>query len=238
MQALAIRHVTFEDLGSLNPVLRDRGFSIAYHQAADGLTNLDALTPELLIVLGGPIGVYEEAAYPFLTEEISLLRARLAAGRPTLGICLGAQLMARSLGGNVYPGPRKEIGWAPVELTDEGRRSCLAPLEGIHLLHWHGDTFDLPDGTVRLASTPLYANQAFARGTAALALQFHPEVTAADLEHWFVGHACEIAATDGINVAGLRADTQRFAPDLVFGAERCFAAWLDANGFSRAPGGD
>ena len=89
-----------------------------------------------------------------------------------------------------------------------------------------------------MASTPLYANQAFARGTAALALQFHPEVTAADLEHWFVGHACEIAATDGIDVAGLRADTRRFAPGLVPGAERCFAAWLDANGFARATGGD
>lgn len=231
MQALAIGHVTFEDLGSLQPLLERRGFAIAYHQAADGFAALDAVAPDLLVVLGGPIGVYEEAAYPFLTHELMFLRARLAAGRPTLGICLGAQLMARSLGGNVYPGPRKEICWAPVELTAEGQRSCLAPLAGVHLLHWHGDTFDLPPGAVRLASTPLYANQAFAFGTAALALQFHPEVTAAGLEHWFIGHACEIAATEGTDVATLRADTGRFAADLLIRAEECFAAWLDANGF-------
>ena len=114
MRVLAIRHIAFEDLGSFAPVLTKRGFDIDYVEAAEGLHDVDGSTPALLIVLGGPIGAYEDASYPFLKNELRLLERRLAAGRPTLGICLGAQLMARALGARVYPGPRKEIGWAPL----------------------------------------------------------------------------------------------------------------------------
>jgi GMP synthase (glutamine-hydrolysing) len=229
MRVLAIRHIAFEDLGSFAPVLTKRGFDIDYVEAAEGLHDMDGSTPALLIVLGGPIGAYEDASYPFLKNELRLLERRLAAGRPTLGICLGAQLMARALGARVYPGPRKEIGWAPLTLTPEGRRSPLQRLtaSGGQVLHWHGDTFDLPVGAVRLASTHLYENQAFSWRDAGLALQFHPEVTAEGLEHWFIGHSREIADTPGLSVADLRAETRHRAPELVGTGQAFLSAWLD-----------
>lgn len=227
--ALAIRHVAFEDLGSFERVLGDRGYRLAYAEAGlDDVGSLDPLGPDLLIVLGGPIGAYEEASYPFVLDEVRLLEKRLAADLPTLGVCLGSQLMARALGARVYPGTGKEIGWAPLTFTDEGRRSCLRYLASgdTRVLHWHGDTFELPRGAARLASTEAYANQAFAWGRRALALQFHAEATARGLERWFIGHACELGATPGVTVAGLRRDTARWAPALEPQGRRCFEAWL------------
>ena len=119
--ALAIRHVAFEDLGTLGEVLARRGVAVAYAEAPlDDLAALDPLAPDLLVVLGGPIGAYEEEAYPVVRDELRLLDKRLAAGRPTLGICLGSQLMARALGARVHPGARKEIGWAPCSCRSTG----------------------------------------------------------------------------------------------------------------------
>jgi len=131
---------------------------------------------DLVVVLGGPIGAYEQEDYPFIADEIAILRARVAANRPTLAICLGAQILAQALGARVYAGT-KEIGWAPLKLTEAGQRSVLRDIgrDATPVLHWHGDTFDLPDGADRLASTPECANQAFSLG-ATLAVQFHPEV--------------------------------------------------------------
>lgn len=226
--ALVIRHVAFEDLGAFEPVLRERGYEIEYVEAGmQPLPVLDPLGPDLVIVLGGPIGVYEDETYPFLGQEIELLQTRLQAKHPTLGICLGAQLMARALGAAVYPGPQKEIGWGPLMLTDEGAHGSLGQLEeGTSVLHWHGDTFDLPQGAVRLASTRLYANQAFAWGENSLALQFHPEVTVAGMERWFIGHAVEINSTPGISVSELRAATAFSAPELETRGRRFFRDWL------------
>src|SRR5262249_30752243 len=136
-------------------------------------------------------------------------------GRPILGICLGSQLMAKALGARVYKGKRKEIGWSPLTLTDAGKRSPLRALGARpSVLHWHGDTFDLPEDATLLASTPAYRNQAFAWKDHALALQFHPEVTAHGLERWFIGHATEIATTRGVDVPSLRRATRRAAPRL------------------------
>src|ERR1700744_18182 len=150
---LALRHVAFEDLGAFETTLQDGGYTIRYADLGlDDLSSFEA--PDLLAVLGGPIGVYENDLYPFLNDEIALIGRRLQAGLPTLGICLGAQLMARALGARVYPGRGKEIGWKPLTLTAAGRES-LAPLDGLPVLHWHGDTFDLPDGAANLASTDL-----------------------------------------------------------------------------------
>jgi len=231
--ALAIRHVAFEDLGSLGRVLRARGFKIGYRDAGlHGLGALDALKPDLLVVLGGPIGAYEENIYPFLRDELRLIERRLAAKRPVLGICLGAQLMARALGARVYPGPRKEIGWAPLCLTAEGARGPLKHLapDKTRVLHWHGDTFDLPQGAVPLASTEICANQAFGLGKHALALQFHAEAVGKNIERWLIGHACEIAAAPGVTPESLRNQTARFAPALEIQGPKCFAGFLDAAG--------
>ena len=230
--ALAIRHVPFEDLGGFASLLRERGFAVAYRDAGlDDLGARDLLDADLLIVLGGPIGVYETRDYPFLKGEIAMVERRLKAGRPVLGLCLGAQIMAKALGARVYKGKRKELGWGPLELTDAGRKSALAELgPRTAVLHWHGDTFDLPREAQLLASTRLYANQAFAWQRHALGLQFHIETTVHGLERWFVGHALEIASTRGVDLGQLRRETRRLGPRLEERGPRVLKAWLDGLG--------
>ncbi|GAB6054411.1 glutamine amidotransferase [Magnetospira thiophila] len=227
--AVALRHVLFEDLDLLGPLLTERGYAVGYLEAWQAAA-LDPLAADLLVVLGGPIGVYEEAQYPFLSDELRLIEARLQAGRPTLGICLGCQLMARALGARVYPSGLKEIGWAPLDLTDAGQQSVLAPLgEGDrHVLHWHGDTFDLPDGARHLARSARVENQAFAWGDHAMALQFHVEATAVGLERWYVGHALEIATTEGLDPKGLRRDADIHAAACNARGTRFLGDWLDS----------
>ena len=168
----------------------------------------------------------EDNLYPFLGDEIKLIERRLKVRRPTFGICLGAQLIAHTLGARVYPGPHKEIGWSPLTLTDAGRNSPLHHLSGPEL-HWHGDTFDLPRDATLLASTAACSNQAFSWSDNVLALQFHPEVIARNIEQWFIGHACEILAADGISVPMLRRDTARLPRNCSYKPARCFAEWLE-----------
>jgi GMP synthase (glutamine-hydrolysing) len=226
---LAIRHVHFEDLGSFEDSLRDRGYQIRYCDV--GLLDLaaiDPLAPDILTVLGGPIGVYEDDRYPFIKDELGILCRRLDARRPTLGLCLGAQMMAGALGARVYPGPRKEIGWAPITLTPEGQTGPLRHLEKMPVLHWHGDTFDLPEGAVRLASTALTPNQAFAIGEHALALQFHAEVKAEGFERWLIGHTLEITLNKKPTVEELRRDTAAWGAECAMRGRRLMGEWLDA----------
>lgn len=225
--ALAMRHVHFEDLGTLAPVLERLGYEIRYVDVPDGaLGSADLLRPDLVVCLGGPIGAYETDAYPFLGEELAALEGRLARSRPTLGICLGSQLMARALGARVYPTGTKEIGFAPLGLTAAGRDSCLAPLgDDGAVLHWHGDTFDLPVGAVHLARTDVCENQAFSVGEHALALQFHVEVSPGDFERWLVGHACELAAAR-IQPARLRLAMRERGRGLARTAEEILVRWL------------
>jgi GMP synthase (glutamine-hydrolysing) len=189
--AIALRHVAFEDLGLLAPIMEREGWNIAFCEAAvDDLTHRSIRNVDLLVVLGGPIGVYETASYPFIAQEIALIEYRLSRRLPTLGICFGAQLMVKALGSRVYPGHVKEIGWGPIQLTEAGTSSCLKCLgDGTPVQHWHGDTFDLPDAAIRLASNVNHENQAFAYGDSALAFQFHLEAEPRQLEEWYVGHA-------------------------------------------------
>jgi GMP synthase (glutamine-hydrolysing) len=235
--AIAVRHVAFENLGLLSAILDRAGWAVAYCDASvNDLTDPSIAKADLLIVLGGPIGVYETAAYPFLNRELAVLERRLTRDLPTLGICLGSQLMACALGGRVFPGAVKEIGWGPLTLTPAGKTSCLQALGvGANVLHWHGDTFELPDGTTRLASTANYENQAFAYGKNCLGLQFHLEADPGRLEEWYVGHAVELAAA-GISVQTLRSATAEVAGSLQRQAEAVFGRWLNEISWaSRSP---
>jgi len=234
-KALALVHLAFEDLGSLGTELIQAGYAIETVDVSTAdLRAIDPLASDLLVILGGPIGVYEQEAYPFLPVEIGLIRSRLAEKLPTIGICLGAQLIAAASGASVYPGTQgKEIGWAPIQA---GADAALYPFfsellsPDLRVLHWHGDTFDLPAGAHHLAGTASYANQAFAIGEHVLGLQFHPEVTAQNLERWYVGHACELAHAE-ISIAQLRRDSGIFAPKLEVSAQRFWRGWL--NGIAR-----
>lgn len=225
--AVALRHVAFEDLGLLAPIMEREGWNVSFCEApVDDLSHSSIRDADLLIVLGGPIGVYETESYPFIVREIALIEHRLGRDLPTLGICLGAQLMAKALGSRVYAGHYKEIGWGSVSLTEAGSASCLAPLGGgMPVLHWHGDTFDLPAAATRLAANENYENQAFACGTHALALQFHLEADPRQLEEWYVGHAVELAAA-GISVTPLRAKTAELSDVLGPQADGVFTNWL------------
>jgi GMP synthase (glutamine-hydrolysing) len=225
-----IRHVAFEDLGCFADVLAARGIEAHYIEAPTAdLGRLAADSDEPLVILGGPISVNDTADYPFLQQEITLLERRLALDKPTLGICLGAQLMAKALGANVYPGPAKEIGWYPLNLTEAGHHAGLGMLieNDVRMLHWHGETFELPKAARHLAASALYRNQAFAYGDHALALQFHAECTASGLERWYVGHVAEISHTPPLSVAALRADAQQYAPTAARAGQTFFAHWLD-----------
>jgi GMP synthase (glutamine-hydrolysing) len=232
--ALALRHVHFEDCGTLAGVLRERGFEIRYVEAGrENLRDVDVTTPELVIGLGGPVSVYEAHRYPWITDELRLFERRLAKRRPVLGICLGAQMLARVLGARVFPGP-KELGWAPLVLTPEGETSVIAPLgpNGTSMLHWHGDTFDLPPKATLLASTEQVANQVFSWERFVLAFQCHPEVRHEDIESWLIGHATEIAATGGASVEQLRKDSHYYGPTLAACAKLVFTDWLESVGLS------
>ncbi len=132
-----------------------------------------------LVVMGGPMGVTDTTAHPHLAEELELLRSAVAAGKPVLGVCLGAQLLAASLGARVYRGEQPEIEPGTVALTDAGRSDPVLGAAGrseLPVVHWHQDTFELPAGAVRLAGSDLYPNQAFRAGGCAYGLQFHVEV--------------------------------------------------------------
>lgn len=232
MRCIALQHLCFEDLGVFAPVLADFGFSTEYRQAGIApIAKSEWLSADLVVVLGGPIGAYEGDKYPWMRDEIDGLRSRLARQAPTIGICLGAQLMAAALGSRVYPGAVKEIGWTRVDLAVDERRSILSHLRDIEVLHWHGDTFDLPPGSTLLASTEHTPHQAFSLGDFGLAIQFHPEVDGGQIERWLIGHTCELAHAR-ISVQALRQQTQRLARQSAKAGQAMLADWLTQLGWA------
>lgn len=227
LTALVVRHVVFEDLGLLRDVLTERGYRIRYLEAGQDEIDSDALVAaDLVVVLGGPIGVGDAERYPFLTPEINAIRARVEADRPTLGVCLGAQLMAAALGAAVAPTGRVEIGFSPLALTKEGAASALVGLADVPVLHWHGDQFEIPAGAERLAETPGFPNQAFAVGPNLLGLQFHLEVDPQMVETWLIANAYELAIHE-LDPREIRADALALTPRLTAAARTVVGGWLD-----------
>ena len=175
---VVFRHVEYEGIAGYRAPVEAAGYDVERLAAwAIDFEQFDPLGPDLLVVMGGPMGVYETAEHPWIEAEVDAIRRRIAAGRPTLGVCLGAQMIAAALGSPVYRGAAgREIGFSPIRLTDAGRASPVSRIGEVAVLHWHGDTFDLPPDVELLASTDRYAHQAFRRGPNLLALQFHAEM--------------------------------------------------------------
>ena len=187
MGIAVIRHVPQEGLGLVEKIFEEAGVSFQYLDAFQNpFPTVDLEHISALVVLGGPMGVYETDRYPFLSKEIELLKEAIRRKTPTLGICLGSQLLAAAGGAKVYRGPRKEIGWFPVEINTAGGRDTLlkhcAPESMV--FHWHGDTFDVPSGAAHLASSERYPHQAFRIGDHAWGFQFHLEMTEPMIRDW------------------------------------------------------
>lgn len=220
-----IQFLSFEDLGNLKLWLKKNGYQMNVLQA--GVDHLSQVFQEFspLIILGGPIGVYETQRYPFLIPLIAQLGLRLKQNLPTLGICLGAQLIATALGARVYAGHVKEIGWSQLTLTEQAKKSPVRYLEATDVLHWHGDTFDLPESAQLLASSVHYPHQAFRVGSNILALQFHIEIEPQQFERWLIGHQCQLDQ-QLINIEMLRAQNLQYAGILVEKAHLLFSDWL------------
>ncbi len=187
MRALVIKHVRREGPGTLGEFLKGRGMELDVREMEDGdalPANLDGYG--LLLVMGGPMNVDEEDAFPFLSGEIELIQEAIERDVPMLGICLGSQLLCKAAGGRVTAGPEKEIGWYEVDLTPEGRRDPL--FEGLPhtfpVFQWHGDTFSIPEGGVNLAASSACARQAIRVGRRAYGLQFHVEVDGPMIREW------------------------------------------------------
>ena len=185
MQVLVLQHIACEPPGVFEDVLRDRGVELHRVELDESEPLPDWRPFDAIVAMGGPMSANDDASLPWLTEEKRTIGEAVSAGKPFWGVCLGVQLLAASLGARVYPGPAPEVGLLPVELTDEGLADpVFGDLErGLVTLQWHGDTFDLPDGAVRLASSPAYANQAF-RFERAYGVQFHLEVSAEMAREW------------------------------------------------------
>ena len=176
---VAIQHVPFEGPGLIAEIASGQGLELrsCHPYRGDPLPGRDEI--DGLVVMGGPMGVFDTAEHSHLTPEIELIAAMDYAGRPVLGVCLGAQLLAHALGATVYRGEHAEIGFGSVSLTHAGREDPVLGglgLETLPVMHWHQDTFDLPDGALWLARSELYPHQAFRVGERAYGLQFHLEV--------------------------------------------------------------
>jgi GMP synthase-like glutamine amidotransferase len=190
MSVLIIKNTASEGPGTIQDFLRDAPLTYFVRdlEAGESLPDLDDFSH--LVIMGGPMAVYEMHRYPFLINEALLIDKAIKANKHVLGVCLGAQMIAHVLGARVYHGKQKEIGWYEVSLTDNGIKDpCMSQLvvdgkNAAQVFQWHGDTFDLPRGAVRLASSSLYPNQAFRFSDNVYALQFHIEVTPSIVREW------------------------------------------------------
>lgn len=229
---LVFQHVAHEILGTLNPLLKSAGFRIRYvnfGRDPDALPSLDGY--QGLVVLGGPQNVDQIERFPHLRTEMDLIQNALDRDIPILGICLGAQLIARALGAPVGPAVEKEIGWYDVSVSEPGRADPLLSSFGEteRIFQWHGDTFDIPRGAHHLASSDLCPNQAFRYGEKVYALQFHLEVDAPMIERWLgiPAHRAEIEALGGaVDPDAILRETKERISDACRLSDRTFGRWV------------
>jgi GMP synthase (glutamine-hydrolysing) len=194
------QHIDCEGPGSLLDVLKNKNVKLQIMKPFKG-DPVPEHPGDGLIVLGGPMGVYEEKKFPWMTEELNAIRKCLNSSLPVLGICLGSQMLAHAAGGQVFRGALPEVGWYPIELTTDGHQDPLLlglPTE-FEAFHWHGDTFTLPPGARRLAGSRYYPNQVFKAGNNAYGFQCHLEVTEKMVKSWASIYAKELTPQGGPN---------------------------------------
>jgi len=233
---LVFQHVAAEPLGTLDPLIRRRGHRIRFvnfERDPDAQPGIDRYRG--LVVLGGPMNVEDQAQRPHLRTELKVIEQALAQGKPVLGICLGAQLLAHVLGAPVRKHPQAEIGWYDLQLTDAGRRDgVLAPMgDGTPVFQWHARSYELPMGAVQLARTDTCEQQAFRYGHSAYGFQFHPEVNQPLIERWLGNpfYKEELACADlPQDSDGIRARTSELAGPMQRLAEPVFENFLDLIG--------
>ncbi len=226
---LVLQHVECEDIGSIRDAIERRGLGTAYARAYRGEASPASLGDHrALIVMGGPMSVYERDRYPHLTGELRLIRRTIQEGRPVLGICLGSQLIAEALGGKVSKGQAKEIGWYAVRKNPNASQDPLfAGLPGeFPAFHWHGDVFTLPPGAVPLASSERTPLQAFRYGASVYAILFHLEVTPESVEGMLRVFAQEIQQ-EGLSADALQHSAREHAASLAGLASTMFEGWMD-----------
>ena len=221
MSVLILKNISSEGPGTIEDFLVRSGIPYVIADLASGEFP-DASAYDTLVMMGGPMSVNESDRYPYIGREAELARTFMAQGRKVLGVCLGAQIMAKALGARVYPGTEKEVGWYDIELVDGGAddpRMKLLASDGkgtvgktFRVFHWHGETFDIPKGAVRLAQSPLYPNQAFRFGKNAYAFQFHIEVTEQMILEWLRHEAVDLERI-GLDTEVFYADYARRAKD-------------------------
>src|SRR5918995_1237298 len=232
MRILVLQHISCEHPGVFSDVMRERDVEQVPVELDEGQPLPDWREFDAVLAMGGPMGAGDDADLPWLGPEKQLVRDAVEGGRPFLGVCLGVQLLAAALGARVYADERAEVGLMPVELTEEGRADPLfAGLDdSLVSLQWHGDTFDLPTGSTRLAQSPRVPNQAFRAGDRAYGVQFHLEVTGEMAREWgeIPVYRRSLAETLGEDDgAAFIADVERRADELHPPARRLFSNWLD-----------
>ncbi len=226
-RALIIRHVPHEGVAGFREPIEAAGYAIERVDVTDpGFSSIDLSEPDLLIMMGGPMGVYERDIHPWIGCQLNRLARRLEADRPTLGVCLGAQMIAAALGAEVYPGPVKEIGFHPLDIHPVAHDGPLGTLADVPVLHWHGDTFTLPEGVELIASSPAYEHQAFRRGRQLLALQFHAEMGLDERFHTWIDQWPEAIEQAGLDQASLRRAHDDHGPRAVTAGRAMIARWL------------
>jgi GMP synthase (glutamine-hydrolysing) len=231
MRVLVLQHIACEPPGVFEDVLVERGHELVRVELDEG-EPLPEGPWEAIVAMGGPMSVNDESENPWLAGEKAAIASHVRSGRPFWGSCLGAQLLAAALGARVYAGPDPEVGVLAVELTEAGEADpvfgALPP--SVATLQWHGDTFELPEGGVLLASSPAYPHQAFRVGPVAYAVQFHIEVTQAMGEEWgavpaYADYANRVLGPGGID--RLLAEFRAGAPLMQQHARSLFERWCD-----------